>query len=373
LGGGAAIAPSAAPVNPVVPLTHTLDTIHIHDLTQLAKRQTIPISVLVEVCRTCNEDCIHCCLADHNNPGLTLQQYDDLFDQLAEAGTFFVILTGGEPFTRPDFLDIVAAARRRRLATTIFTNGTLLNDTIIAALARLYVQEVHVSIYSADATTHDRITSRPGSFAKTIHAIERLRAHGVTTRIKCPLMSLSAAEIKPLKHMARTLGVDIRFTIVITAKDTGDQSTLRLRLDHEQLRAVLPDPEVNPQSDTPLYCQENLSGVPCDAVFNGGAIDPNGDVYVCNQLQIRGGNVLTTRFKEIWNHSDAFRRLRALRLSDLTACRECQLFPFCTRCPGLAHLEDGDVTGCSSAARMVAAVRAECQIHPTQTHIFSSL
>jgi radical SAM protein with 4Fe4S-binding SPASM domain len=350
-----------------------LDTIHIRDLTQLAKRHSIPISVLVEVCHSCNEACVHCFLPDHRNSGLTLEQYENLFDQLAAAGTLFVILTGGEPFTRPDFLEIVAAARRRRLATTIFTNGTLLNDTIIAALVGLCVQEVHVSVYGADATIHDRITNRPGSFAKSICAIERLQAHGLRTRIKCPLMRLNAAHTESIKRLARDLGVDVQFTTVITAKNTGDKSTLQLRLDHEQLQKVIPDPDVNSQSKTPLRCQDNLACVPCDTVFNGGAIDPDGYVYVCNQLRICGGNVLKTPFKEIWCHSEAFLRLRALRLSDLGACRECPLFQYCTRCPGLAHLEDGDVTGCSSAAKMVAAVRAECQIYPTQTHIFSTL
>lgn len=87
------------------------NSIRIQDITILAKKLLVPISVLIEVCYTCNEKCIHCCVNEHKNIGLTLKQYEKLFDQMVSAGTFFVILTGGDPFTRKNFMDIVRAAR----------------------------------------------------------------------------------------------------------------------------------------------------------------------------------------------------------------------------------------------------------------------
>ena len=350
-----------------------IDKIDVRDMTGMARREIIPISVLVEVCYTCNQNCVHCCLGSHAKKGLRLDQYRQLFVQLAQAGTFFVILTGGEPFTRPDFLDIVKAARKQRLSVTIFTNGTLLIPSIISELKALYVQEVHVSIYSANPEIHDSITGMPGSFQTSTDNIQRMLDEGIGVRIKCPLMNRTADGLEKLKRLARDLGVMIQFTNVITAKNNGDSSTHQLRLTKEQLGSLLADGEAFPYAREPVHFKDNMDCAPCDTVFNGGAIDPCGNVYPCNQWQVKGGNVLETPFLEIWRNAPEFVELRNMRLRHLKQCGTCDLFEFCSRCPGLAMLEDGDLCGCSEAAKSLAEVRRGLDIYPTQSNIFSKI
>ncbi len=345
----------------------------LQDVTRRAKTRQIPISVLVEVCYTCNLQCRHCFLEERHTRGLTLQQYEAIFDQLVKAGTLFVILTGGEPFTRRDFMDIVRAARRRRLSVTIFTNGTLLNDSIISELKRLYVQEVHISVYGPDASSPDSITNVPGSFQRTVGSIKLLLAAGMRVRIKSPLMSQTATKYIELKRFAKDLGVPIQFTTVITAKNNGDATTHSLRLEQSQLETLVKDADVNEIGTAPVHFIDNLDCIPCEVVLNGGTIDPHGEVFACNQLRIPFGNVTQQEFGEIWANSPILNELRRVSLRDLPACKECDLFTFCTRCPGLAHLEDSDLFGCSSAARTIAEVRAACRIYPTQKHIFSKI
>jgi len=348
-----------------------VNNIQLSEITALGKKDIIPSSVLVEVCYDCNEDCVHCCLDNHAKPGLTLEQYSHLFDQMVKAGTFYIILTGGEPFTRPDFMEIVRAARKRRLSVTIFTNATLLTEQQIAELSSLYIDEVHVSIYSADATTHDSITRVHGSFAKSMAAIKKMLAAGITVRIKCPLMNTTADGIGGIKDLAGNLGVNVQYSTVITARNDGSSDTHQYRLISNQLQTVLSDPDVISQGIEPIYFRENMDCIPCDTVFNGGAIDPEGNVYACNQLRIIGGNVLTQSLGQIWKESPAFKQLRKIRLRDLKECTNCELFQHCTRCPGLAYLEDGDMLGCSSVAKVVAEARKKAGVYPTEAHIFS--
>lgn len=345
--------------------------IQLAEITALGKRKTLPSSVLIEVCYTCNESCIHCCLGNHSTVGLTLEQYSDLFDKMVQAGTFYVILTGGEPFTRTDFMEIVESARKRRLSVTIFTNGTLITDQQITRLRELHIDEVHVSIYSADAALHDSITRTPGSFVKSVQTIQKMLDSGITIRLKCPLMNVTADGIEELKKLANKLGVNIQYTAVITAKNDGSNDTHQCRLAPEQLRKVLSDSEVFAQGEKPIYFRDDLDCIPCDTVFNGGSIDPSGNVYVCNQWRIVGGNILSKPFGLIWKESPIFEQLRAIRLRDLEECASCELFQYCTRCPGLAHLEDGNMLGCSSVARSVAEERKRTGVYPTAVHIFS--
>lgn len=344
--------------------------LEIRDMTSMAIREVIPISVLIEVCHICNENCIHCFLAEHQEKGLTTGQYEVLFNQLVESGTFFVILTGGEPFLRKDFMDIVRMARKRRISVTIFTNGTLINEDIASELARLWVQEVHISLYSANPHVHDSITRLPGSFERSVRAIRMLRERGVLVRIKTPLMRITADGVDELRQLSQELDASLQVTTVITAKDDGDQATHALQLTEPQLSELLQDERIEKHVLSPV--NPDAASIPCDTVFNGGAIDPFGNVFPCNQLQIKGGNVLEKPFGEIWRESPVFRDLREIRLGQLGKCQDCDLVTFCTRCPGLALLEDGDLLGCSAAAERIAKIRQASGLYPEQKHIFRS-
>src|SRR5439155_1028759 len=71
----------------------------------------VPLSVHLDVTYRCNERCVHCYL-DHDDHGeMTTAEMLDVIDQLAEAGVFFLTLSGGEVLMRMDFFDILERAR----------------------------------------------------------------------------------------------------------------------------------------------------------------------------------------------------------------------------------------------------------------------
>ncbi|MGC9469022.1 MAG: radical SAM protein, partial [Anaerolineae bacterium] len=71
----------------------------------------VPLSGSLELTFRCNLRCKHCYLDGVHDgiPGqeeLTTEEWYDLLDQMADMGTLWLLMTGGEPFVRPDFLDI---------------------------------------------------------------------------------------------------------------------------------------------------------------------------------------------------------------------------------------------------------------------------
>ena len=70
-----------------------------------------PTEVSIELTHRCPLECQHCYnnlpMADKTarNSELTLEEYKRLLDEIAAAGTFWVLFTGGEIFARADFLD----------------------------------------------------------------------------------------------------------------------------------------------------------------------------------------------------------------------------------------------------------------------------
>ena len=139
----------------------------------------IPLGVQLDLTYRCNERCIHCYL-DHDDHGeMTTAEILGLLDQLAAAGTFFLNISGGEIFMRPDLFEIVEYARKLQFSVKLKTNAVMIRAAKAKRIAALNVESVQVSLYSHDAATHDQITKLPGSFKRTMEGVRFLRDAGV--------------------------------------------------------------------------------------------------------------------------------------------------------------------------------------------------
>jgi radical SAM protein with 4Fe4S-binding SPASM domain len=341
-----------------------------------ALEKKIPIAVQLNLTRQCNLQCIHCCVGKRNNGNgknthgpdseLTLPEIQKVLEQLAEAGCLLLTLSGGEVLFRKDLLDIIAYARRLNFAVKVFTNGTLLGKKEAEAFRKLHLQEVHISLYAAQAQVHDLISGVSGSWQKSMEGIRRLRQEGVAVKIKCAIMRQNLAEYRKVYDLALSLGADYAFDPIITARDDGSCDTLKLRIEQEDLRKVLYDPifqskkeKIGENANSACSLGAVSEEITCSAGHYICFISPEGDVTPCVQLPIRCGNVRTYDFNWIWRHSPEMLKIRQLRMKDIRGCNECRHLPWCARCPGLAYLEDGDLLGPSSAACWMAEAREQ--------------
>src|SRR5437762_11859669 len=135
----------------------------------------IPLSVQLDVTYRCNERCVHCYL-DHNDYGeMTTAEIKDLLDQLAAAGVFFLVFSGGEVFLRRDFFELLEHARSLLFSVKVKTNAIMIGENEADRLAELGLHGVQVSVYSHRPEVHDRITKVPGSVARTLAGARVLR------------------------------------------------------------------------------------------------------------------------------------------------------------------------------------------------------
>ena len=188
-------------------------------------KEHIPFSVLIEVTHRCNLKCTHCYLdlADRSAipKELSLEEIKDILDQLADAGTFSVIFTGGEVFLRKDFLDMVAYARSKNISVRILTNGTLITERIANALQELSPTSVEISVLGGNRDTHEQITAIPKSYNRAISALKLLRERGIHTVMKTPLMKQNVREYQEIKALAEELGASSRMDPTISPKSSG--------------------------------------------------------------------------------------------------------------------------------------------------------
>jgi AdoMet-dependent heme synthase len=136
---------------------------------------------------------------------------------------------------------------------------------------------------------------------------------------------------------------------------------VRLRIGGADVRRVLGDATLDPgpRPTAVPAIRPDLDDIACGAGHNACYVSAYGDVMPCVALPLACGNIREAPFAEIWAHSRGLTQVRAIRVRDLHTCASCQAATFCTRCPGQALVEDGDLYGPSRAACEHAEAGAE--------------
>ena len=323
------------------------------EMNQKAMDLGIPLSVHFDITYRCNERCVHCYL-DHDDLGeMTTAEIEDVLDQLADAGVFFLALSGGEVLMRRDFFDIVEHARRRLFNVKIKTNGVMIREPEARRLRQLGVEQVQISVYSHRPEVHDGITKLPGSLRRTIEAIRFLKLQGLKVSMANVLMTANLFDNQGVMSLAKDLGVSYTLDPTITPKIDGNTAVLALRAPGAELRRVFWNEEL--VGNVAEFCappaapdEDVMDGYPCSAGHTSCYISPYGDVFPCVQFPLPSGNLRREKFVEIWRHSSALKEVRSIRARDLTTCSTCSHVGSCSRCPGLAYME-GNMRGPSSA------------------------
>ena len=323
------------------------------EMNQKALSLGLPLSVHLDVTYRCNERCVHCYL-DHDDHGeMTTAEIFDVFAQLADAGVFFLTLSGGEVFMRRDFLEIVERARKLLFNVKVKTNGVMIHEKEAATLCQLGVEQVQISVYSHRPEAHDAITKLPGSLKRTIRAIRFLKSQGLKVTIANVLMAGNFSDQAGVIALAKELGVLYTLDPTITPKMDGDTSILALRIPGSDLKQVFHNQELVGNVEEfcappPAPGEDALDSFPCSAGHTACYISPYGDVFPCVQFPLPSGNVRRQKFLDIWRHSPQLEEVRSIRARDLPTCSTCSHVGTCTRCPGLAYME-GNMRGPSTA------------------------
>jgi radical SAM protein with 4Fe4S-binding SPASM domain len=284
-----------------------------------------------------------------------------LIDQLAEAGSLYLTLSGGEIFTRPDFFEIAFYAKKKNFALNIFTNGTLINKKIAKRLAVLPPLVVEMSIYGADKEVHDAVTQKPGSFNKLIEAVKILKEYNLRVVLKSTLMKTNFHQAGKISELSLKSGAnDYHFNIEISPKNDGSRSPQKYQLREKEMRSVLSQTNEF-TAEKHEYWNNPLSKPLCGTGSIGCYISPYGDVYPCIQLLTPMGNIRQKSFREIWySTSDLRSQLNSLHTyADLPLCRSCEYVKSCRKCIGLSHLEKKDIKTCYNVLRTISKIDYE--------------
>ncbi len=191
-----------------------------------ARSHDVPLSVHLDVTWRCNERCVHCYLGHQAGEEMPTAEIERALCQLAETGTLFLVLSGGEIMLRRDVFEIVAHARALQFDIRIKTNGLLIGEREAERFAALGVRRADVSIYSHRPEVHDAITLVPRSLERSVAACRHLKRHGIAVQMRASIMRQNAGDYERLRTLASELGIRAAFdtTITLVLAATADLS-----------------------------------------------------------------------------------------------------------------------------------------------------
>ena len=246
----------------------------------------VPLAIHLDVTYRCNERCVHCYL-DHDDHGeMTTAEIKDVLDQLAEAGVFFLTLSGGEVFMRRDFFEILEHARRLLFNVKIKTNAVMIGEAEAARIAR---RSTSIRFRSASTRIVPRFTMRSPSCRTRLSAPSRpfefLRDQGLRVTIANVLMTANLSDQYGTQKLAAELGVHYTLDPTITPMMDGDMSVLALRIAGRRAGGGLSQSRAGSQPGRILRArrappsEEDLEGYSCSAGHSFCYISPYGDVF----------------------------------------------------------------------------------------------
>lgn len=343
----------------------------------------------------CNLRCVHCYAGatDAAMPGeLTTAEGFDLLDQLKAFGCPAVLISGGEPLSRPDTLEFIAYAAELGLPCTLSTNGTLITPWIAQRLAALGLRYVGVSLDGSPAT-HDKLRGAKGAFHDAVAGIRRCKAAGLKVGVRFTVHGLNRHEIDDVIDTCLAEGID-RLCVYhlayagrggkmqkldLTAEDTRDvvdhliDRTRRCHAAGEPLEVLT----VGNHADAAyavlrLEAEDSHRAAAVHAKLTGTggnrsgqnicSIDPIGRVHM-DQFSWHHsvGDLRKETFAEIWGGASDL-RLRTLRARPKglpEACRTCRFVGLCNgNLRTRAEAATGDWLGMDPSCYLTEAERA---------------
>lgn len=317
-------------------------------------QRRVPLNGTIDLTYRCNLGCIHCYVGNQggSQDELNTGQWLKLIDEITGAGCLYLLITGGEPLLRKDFKEIYRHARTNGLLVTVFTNGTLITETILEGFREFPPRVVEISLYGATRETYEKITRVSGSYDRCLNGISRLIEGQINVRLKTMLMKVNRHELAAMENMAGEYGVKFRFDAALFPGLEGDKTPVRLRVSAEEAvdKEFSDDNRRREWKDFFARMRElpiSAALYQCGAGKTHFHIDPFGTLQPC--LMVKDPNLkynlMGGRFVTGWN--EVVSRIMEKKAGVNYFCNQCQKRSLCGFCPGFFQLENGAEEVCS--------------------------
>jgi radical SAM protein with 4Fe4S-binding SPASM domain len=228
----------------------------------------------------------------------------------------FVNVTGGEPFLRDDLEEVISVLKPRTKRLVVSTNG-LLTERITSLMKKHPDIGIRISL-DGFAESHDRVRGVRGAFDKALLTLTELQMLKIKDLgIGMTLSDTNYHDLKQVFTYAESTGLEFPINIVHNSyyfhkmdNEIRHQTEiekqlrwaigryLRSRVPKNWFRAYFTDGIID-------YIYGRPRRLQCEAGVDMFLLDPTGDIYPCNMLAIKMGNIKNQTFDEAWQSPES--------------------------------------------------------------------
>ena len=332
-----------------------------------AARAGIPLSGTFELTPCCNMACKMCYVRmtkqqqEQVAPLRTAGEWLALAEEAKKQGLVYLLLTGGEPFLRPDFREILSGLNKMGLFVSINSNGTLIDEEVISWLKQTPPTRVNVTLYGASDATYERLCGNPNGFTQAVRGIRLLKAAGIVVKINCSITPYNVDDLDGIFAFAKQEGLLVqassymfpplrRDTAMVgkndrlTAEEAAYQSARIISLlngDDYFLQQMENRATLSLSGDSVEDCPELPAEGECIRCRAGKCslwVTWDGRILPCGMFPGDDAeNVFETKFTDAWGRIKE--AVATIRMPP--KCSKCQMRDQCKACAAMALTETG--------------------------------
>jgi len=187
-----------------------------------------PKVIAWELTRRCALRCKHCrgSARDEAYEGeLSTAECKQVIDGIADYVKPVLILTGGEPMTRPDVYELARYAADKGMRVVMAPCGHLLTPETARKLKEAGVQCISISIDGSTPEKHDAFRGVAGAYARTMEGLQHAIDAGIQFQVNTTVTKLNVDDLPSILERAIALGA-ITFDLFFLVP-TGRAGALR--------------------------------------------------------------------------------------------------------------------------------------------------
>ena len=333
-------------------------------LIQKAYQRQAPINGSLELLPLCNMNCDMCYIRlsktemEQKGHLRTKEEWISLAHQMKDAGTLFLLLTGGEPLLFPEFKELYIKLQNMGMILTVNTNGTLINEEWADFFQKHKPRRMNVTLYGADDQAYEQLCHYPDGFQKTVNAIKLLRDREIDVKINGSITSKNEEDIKKILDIAKDLDAAVNLdTYMYPANRERNRSfdqqsrmtpqdaamAKRVIFEHQWCQEAFKEYQdyiINIVENHPQNMKYSRH-MTCLAGNCSFTINWQGKMRACVMQSVPEEDVFEEGFQRSWEKI-------SMSTDDILIsekCEICKYRPICNTCAAAALLETGDYEG----------------------------
>ncbi|MGV8086498.1 MAG: radical SAM/SPASM domain-containing protein [Candidatus Woesearchaeota archaeon] len=164
--------------------------------------------VIWEITNSCNYPCGYCIFSSEKGiiPGeLSTEEVFRMLDGLKSKDFTHIKFTGGEPFIRKDFMNILKQSTDMGFIVDVSTNASIIDASKALELKKYCLSMIHVSVDGHNQDVHEQVRGK-NTYNRTIRGLKHLVNNNLYTRIGTVIFKGNENYLEEMVRSAVNLG-----------------------------------------------------------------------------------------------------------------------------------------------------------------------